>query len=97
MLLSIPHTPAVAPQPIPFSPALPLPLTDCGQTVTISRITGGGAMRQRLYDLGLTVGSRIRVVQNDIPHPLIVSVREDSRLALCRGMAQKILVSPTSS
>ena len=47
----------------------------------------------KLFDLGLTPGADVLVFKNDAPSPLILSVKDDSRLAIGRGMAHKILVS----
>ncbi len=63
-----------------------------GQTVELASIEGGRRLRKRLADLGLTVGSRIRVVQNHFAGPLLLAVQQDTRLAIGRGMAQKIRV-----
>ncbi len=50
-------------------------------------------MRQRLMDLGLNQGARIRIIKNEMPGPLIIAVKKDGRLALGRGMSQKIMVT----
>jgi len=65
-----------------------------GETVELVQIKEGTRLRKRLADLGLTVGLTVRVVQNHRVGPLILAVREDSRLAIGRGMAHKIRVSP---
>ena len=72
---------------------MPLGLAATGQTVTIQSIRGSRKLKGRLQDLGLNTGAEIRIIQNHISSPLILAVKEDSRLALGRGMAQKILVS----
>jgi DtxR family Mn-dependent transcriptional regulator len=52
----------------------------------------GGGFERRLMDMGLTPGTRVTVVKSAPFHgPLEVIVR-GSRLALGRGMAEKILV-----
>ncbi len=65
-----------------------------GQTVELAAIEGGRRLRKRLADLGLSVGERVRVVQNPPIGPLILAVKEDARLAIGRGMARKIRVRP---
>jgi Fe2+ transport system protein FeoA len=40
------------------------------------------------------VGLNVRVIQNCFTGPLILAVKEDSRLAIGRGMAHRILVVP---
>ena len=85
---------AAAP-PLP-PPQMPLALASPGQHVIISAVRGGRRWRQRLQELGLHPGSRIRIVKNDMPGPMIVAVKEDGRLALGRGMTQQIMVTPVS-
>ena len=74
-------------------PTMPLSMASRGETVIVRHIHGQPKMRQRLFDLGLNQGAEIRIVKNELPHPLIIAVKEDSRLALERGMTQHILVS----
>jgi len=53
---------------------------------------GGWGFKKRLMDMGLTPGTRVTVVKSAPFHgPLEVSVR-GSRLALGRGMAERIFV-----
>lgn len=88
-------TSPTAPQPpTPGTPSLPLSLVAPGQLVVIREVRGGQALRQRLFDLGLTHGARVRVVQNEMPGPMILAVRDDGRLALGRGATHHVLVSP---
>jgi len=52
----------------------------------------GWGFRRRLMDMGLTIGTRITVVKSaPLRGPVEVSVR-GSRLALGRGMAERIFV-----
>jgi len=56
---------------------------------------GGWGFKKRLMDMGLTPGTRVTVVKSAPFHgPLEVSVR-GSRLALGRGMAEKVFVEIT--
>ena len=64
---------------------------ESGAWVQIERMTGGHQFLSRLASLGFTPGARLKVVQNYGHGPLIVSVR-DTRVALGRGEAEKILV-----
>ncbi|MEB2289193.1 MAG: FeoA family protein [Anaerolineae bacterium] len=82
------HYPAGADDTLPLSMVAP------GQTVELIYIDEGRRLRKRLADLGLNVGLTVRVVQNSFAGPLILAVREDSRLAIGRGMAHHIRVSP---
>lgn len=61
--------------------------------MVVEDVRGGRKMRQRLHDLGMNQGSHIRVIKNEMPGPLIVSVKEDGRLAVGRGMSNRILVT----
>jgi ferrous iron transport protein A len=62
-----------------------------GGSVQILEMQGGHGFLSRLASLGFTPGARLRVVQNYGHGPIIVSLR-DTRIALGRGEAQKILV-----
>ena len=73
----------------------PLSAITAGQTVELTAIEGGRRLRKRLADLGLSVGERVRVVQNPPIGPLILAVKEDTRLGIGRGMARKIHVRPS--
>lgn len=77
----------------PEKSALPLALVAAGETVVVEDVRGGRKMRQRLLDLGMNQGSHIRVIKNEMPGPLIVSVKEDGRLALGRSMSNRIMVT----
>ncbi len=63
-----------------------------GEVGYIRRLEGGRGFMSRIATLGFTVGAEVRMVQNYGRGPLIVMVR-DSRVALGRGEAAKILVS----
>lgn len=79
------------------TPAIPLSLVGRGEHVIVHRIEGADAVRQRLFELGLNQGARLRVMQNDRGGRMILAVKNDARVALGRGMAHHILVtSPTS-
>jgi Fe2+ transport system protein FeoA len=64
-----------------------------GESVEIREMTGGHHFLSRLASLGFTPGAHLRVVQNYGRGPIIVNVRE-TRVALGRGEAEKILVEP---
>lgn len=53
----------------------------------------GHRLEHRLHGMGLLPGTRVSVVQNSAPGPVIVAVK-DSRLCLGRGLAQKLMVNP---
>ena len=73
---------------------MPLAMVSPGEEVRLVAIRGGQRMRKRLADLGLNVGMTVRVMQRDGHGPLILAVK-DSRLALGRGMAQRIMIELT--
>ncbi|MBN1135221.1 MAG: ferrous iron transport protein A [Anaerolineae bacterium] len=64
-----------------------------GRSARICRLEGGQTFLNRLAPLGFTPGARLRVVQNLGRGPLLVSIH-DTRIALGRGEADKILVEP---
>lgn len=74
------------------SNCFPLVFAARGQMVTLVEIRAGDKLRKRLADLGLNVGMRVRVVQGDSAGPVILAVKNDGRLAVGQGMAQKIMV-----
>lgn len=69
---------------------MPLTMAKTGETVTIRKITGKDEVRQHLAELGFVVDSNVSVV-SEIAGNLIVQVK-DSRVALDRGMANRILI-----
>lgn len=69
---------------------IPLTQVPVNASATLAKIDGGRRLRHRLTELGLIPGSLLTVVQNQ-NGPLLVAVR-DTRLAIGRGMAGKILV-----
>jgi len=69
---------------------LPLTMVAQGERVRLLRVNAGEALSSRLNAMGLTPGVEVTVIQ-DSGGPLLLGVR-DSRLALGRGMAQKIFV-----
>lgn len=70
---------------------LPLALLPAGEQALVKEIAGGCTLQQRLAAMGLVRGLTVRVVQNDFSGPLVVALGE-GRLAIGRGMGQKILV-----
>ena len=69
---------------------MPLTMAEPGETVTIRRITGKDEIRLHLAELGFVVGETVTVVSR-MGGNLIVQVK-DSRIALDRNMANRILV-----
>jgi Fe2+ transport system protein FeoA len=71
---------------------IPLSIVKSGKTVNLMAIQSGRRLRKRLADLGLNIGMTVRVISNAYGGPIILAVKEDGRLALGRGMAEKIMV-----
>jgi len=69
---------------------VPLTQIPVNTSVTLTKIDGGRRLRHRLTELGLIPGSVLTIVQNQ-KGPMLIAVR-DTRLAIGRGMADKILV-----
>jgi len=74
-----------------FSGLQPLSNLPPGQTGVVVKISGGSEFLSRMIALGLSPGVEVTVLQNHIRGPILTCVRE-SRLALGRGEAQKILL-----
>lgn len=72
---------------------MPLSMARPGETVELVEIRGGHRMRKRLADLGLNVGMKVRVVQGNHGEQKILAVKEDTRLAIGKGMSHKIIVT----
>ena len=62
-----------------------------GETGIVVKISGGNEFQSRMVALGLSPGVEVTVLQNHHHGPILTCVRE-SRLALGRGEAQKILL-----
>jgi Fe2+ transport system protein FeoA len=73
-------------------PTFPLSFANSGETVILADVCACDKLRKHLGELGLNVGMRVRVIQSSGSGPLIVAAAHDSRLALGRSMAQKIMV-----
>ena len=70
---------------------MPLAMARPGEPVTVTGVRAGWGLRRRLADMGLTPGVRIRVINSQMPGPVLIDLR-GSRVGLGRGVAQKILV-----
>jgi ferrous iron transport protein A len=69
---------------------MPVTMAEPGRPVTVRKITGRDEQRQRLAELGIVVDSDVTVVA-EIGGNLILQVK-DSRIALDRAMANRILI-----
>lgn len=72
---------------------MPLAMAFPGQKVRVVSIIAGRGLRQRLVAMGVNEGSEIEVIKPGAPGPFLIGVKE-TRLAIGRGIACKILVSP---
>ena len=69
---------------------MPLTMLNAGETNTIKRVGGKEETKRFLENLGFVVGGNVTVV-SDTGGNLIVNVK-DSRVAIGRDMANKIMV-----
>ena len=69
---------------------MPLILADLGEEAVIKRVGGSPEMKKHLEDMGFVAGGTVTVL-NTIGGNLIVKIKE-SRVAISREMAQKIMV-----
>ena len=69
---------------------MPLALAHVGEENIIKKIGGKPEVKQHLENLGFVVGGSVRIV-NTLGGNVIVNVK-DSRIAISREMAQKIMV-----
>ena len=69
---------------------MPLAFADPGTELVIKRVGGSPEMKKHLEDLGFVTGGRVTIV-SEMAGNLIVNVKE-TRIAVSREMAQKILV-----
>lgn len=78
------------------APTLSLDQLPKDATAVVRQLRGGGELVSRLAAMGLTEGARLVVLQNTGHGPMLVNVR-DTRIALGRGEAIKVLVEKTAS
>lgn len=70
----------------------PLAAAHAGQRVRITGYRGGRMLRARLLALGLNLGREVEILQNN--RGLIIVGVNGGRVALGRGISQKILTEP---
>jgi ferrous iron transport protein A len=75
--------------------AQPLGTFAVGQAAIITTFTGGRKLQDRMLALGLFPGQRLTICQNN-GSSLVVSIN-GNRLALGRGVSQKILATPAGN
>ena len=74
-----------------MSQYMPLAMAYSGEEVTVVYIRGGRGLARRLADMGLIPGTTLRVINSQMPGPILIDLR-GSRLVLGFGVAQKIMV-----
>jgi Fur family ferric uptake transcriptional regulator len=74
------------------TPIMPLAMAKSGERLVITDIMGGSHARDRLASMGLRRGDTLEVINNNGLGRLIVG-HGPTRMALGRGIAQKIMVS----
>lgn len=73
-------------------PLMPLAMGKPGERVVVKEMAGGMSARTRLADMGLRTGDHIEIINNNGMGRLILG-HDCTRLAIGRGIAQKIMVS----
>ena len=74
---------------------MPLAIARPGEEVTIVDIRAGRGLTRRLADMGLTPETTIRVINSQMPGPVLIDLR-GSRLVLGFSAAQKGMVERTN-
>jgi Fur family ferric uptake transcriptional regulator len=74
--------------------SMPLAMASPGERLKVDQLIGGQQARRQLEDLGLNVGAEVEVISSN-GGPMVLAVK-GSRLAMGRGVAQKVLVSQIS-
>ena len=69
---------------------MPLTMAKAGEENSVKKVGGKEETRQFLAKLGFIPGSHVTII-NEISGNVIVSIKE-SRVAICREMAAKIMV-----
>ncbi|MCR3760121.1 FeoA family protein [Clostridium felsineum] len=71
--------------------SMPLNFILTGRVARVSDVKGNEVMCKKLMEMGFNSGAVISIVKNDAAH-IVVKVGE-TRLALNRGMAQRVMVT----
>ena len=75
---------------------MPLAMVSPGEEVTVADIRAGRGLTRRLADMGLTPGTTLRILNSQMPGPVLIDLR-GSRLVLGHGVARKIMVEMRKS
>ena len=71
--------------------SMPLTMVLPGDEVVLVSIQGGRGIKSRLHGMGLTPGTKLKVLNDGAPGPFLISVR-DFKIAIGYGIAKKIFV-----
>ena len=71
--------------------AVKLSKIEAGVTVIFNDFTAGHELRTRLATMGMVPGTDMKVVSNMRRGPVVINIK-GSKIALGRGMADKIMV-----
>jgi len=74
-------------------PLIPLAMAKAGETVFVREVAGCKFKQGRLTSMGLRAGDRVEIINNTGGGRVILGL-ENTRLAIGRGMAKRIMVSP---
>ncbi|MGN0421736.1 MAG: ferrous iron transport protein A [Lachnospiraceae bacterium] len=69
---------------------MPLTMLDSGETASIKRIGGHDEVKKFLENLGFVTGEQVKIVSSNGGN-IIVQVK-DSRVAVSKGIANKIMI-----
>jgi len=72
---------------------MPLALCRNEEEVEIVDILGGLGLRERLFEMGIYPGAKVFIVNNSYHGPIVIALNS-ARVALGRGIAEKIIVKP---
>ena len=72
-------------------PTLPLAMASPGERLRVERLAGGEQVARQLGDMGFNLGCELEVISAN-GGPMVVAVK-GCRVALGRGVAQKVMVS----
>jgi len=70
---------------------MPLAMATVGTCVEVEGVRGGDDLKRRLAEMGLLPGTRVRVISNGRPGPVVLEIK-GSRLAIGHGVTHKIRV-----
>jgi len=81
---------------------IPLPLVSSGSIVRVLHIIGGKGVYRKLHELGICIGSQLRVINSWGAGPVVIETLNanndlrTSRVAIGYGLAMKIYVEVIS-